>query len=108
MSIVISKNGRNAQIVERSNVEKEDFLQEYIHNNPEVIPIYEIQEDKKLYIARREFPTHSGPIDALAVDEVGNIFVIETKLYKNTDKRTVVAQSFLILMRKVMNPSLID
>lgn len=93
MSIVISKNGREAQIVERSNVDKEDFLQEYIHNNPEVIPIYEIQEDKKLYIARREFPTNSGPIDALAVDEVGNIYVIETKLYKNPDKRTVVAQA---------------
>lgn len=93
MSIVISKNGREAQIVERSNVDKEDFLQEYIHNNPEVIPVYEIQEDRKLYIARREFPTNSGPIDALAVDEIGNIYVIETKLYKNPDKRTVVAQA---------------
>lgn len=58
-----------------------------------MIPIYEIQEDKKLYIAKREFSTNSGPIDALAVDEIGNIFVIETKLYKNPDKRTVVAQA---------------
>ena len=93
MSIVISKNGREAKIVERSNVDKENFLQDYIHNNPEVIPVYEIQEDKKLYIAKREFPTNSGPIDALAVDEIGNIYVIETKLYKNPDKRTVVAQA---------------
>ncbi len=93
MSIVItSKNGQSA-IVEKSSVAKEDFLQEFIHNNPEVIPIYEIEEDRKLLIVRREFPTHSGPIDALAVDELGNLYVIETKLFKNADKRTVVAQA---------------
>ena len=65
MSILISKNGKGAQILEKSSVDKEDFLQEYIHNNPEVIPIYEIQVDKKLYVAKREFPINSGPIDAL-------------------------------------------
>jgi hypothetical protein len=40
----------------------------------------------------REFPTTSGPIDALAVDQFGNIYLIETKLYKNPDKRLVLAQ----------------
>lgn len=93
MSIVISKNGRDAQIIQKSDIEKEDFLQEYIHNNPGAIPIYEILEDRKLYVAKREFPTNSGPIDALAVDDAGNIYVVETKLYKNSDKRTVVAQA---------------
>src|SRR5690606_839812 len=34
----------------------------------------------------------SGPIDALGVDQNGHIYLIETKLYKNPDKRTVVAQ----------------
>lgn len=32
-------------------------------------------------------------IDALAVDKDGDIYVVETKLYKNPDKRTVVAQA---------------
>ncbi len=44
-----------------------------MNNNPTVIPIYEIQEDKKLYVAKREFSTTSGPIDALAVDEVEHL-----------------------------------
>ena len=40
----------------------------------------------------REFPTQAGPIDILAVDELGTLYVIETKLYRNPDKRNVVAQ----------------
>ena len=40
----------------------------------------------------REFPTTSGPIDALAVDADGDVYLIETKLYKNADKRRVIAQ----------------
>ena len=41
----------------------------------------------------REFSTESGPIDALAIDKDGDIYVVETKLHKNPDKRTVVAQA---------------
>lgn len=59
MGIVISQNGRNAKIIEKSEFEKEDFLQDYIHNNPEAIPIYELQDDRRLYVAKREFPTNS-------------------------------------------------
>lgn len=93
MSIIISKKGKKSQKLEKSDFEKEDYLQDYIHNNPESIPIYEIQEDKKLFVAKREFPTNAGPIDALAFDKDGDIYIVETKLYKNPDKRTVVAQS---------------
>jgi len=93
MTIVISQDGKNAQVIEKSKIQTESFLQEYIHNNPGVIPIYEIEENKKLFIAKREFPTNSGPIDALAIDDSGNIYIVETKLYKNPDKRLVVAQA---------------
>ena len=93
MSIIISKKGQNTRILAKSDFQKENNLQEYIHNNPESIPIYELKEDKKLYIAKREFPTNSGPIDALAFDKDGDIYIVETKLYKNPDKRTVVAQA---------------
>ncbi|MCD6149319.1 hypothetical protein J7J13_00855 [bacterium] len=93
MSIIISKQGHNAQKLEKSDFEKEDYLQNYIHNNPESIPIYELKEDKRLFVAKREFPTNAGPIDALAMDKDGDIYIIETKLYKNPDKRTVVAQA---------------
>lgn len=93
MSIIISQDGKNAQKIDKSDFEKEGYLQNYIHENPESIPVYEIDEDKKLFVVAREFSTESGTIDALAIDKDGDIYVVETKLYKNSDKRTVVAQA---------------
>lgn len=93
MTILITQKGKDAQKIEKSYFKKEDRLQEYIYNYPEAIPIYELQEDKRLFVAKREFPTHSGPIDALAIDQIGDIYIVETKLYKNPDKRTVIAQA---------------
>lgn len=93
MAIIISRDGKNAKKIDKEDFAKEGYLQNYIHENPESIPVYEIEEDKKLFVVAREFPTESGPIDALAIDKDGDIYVVETKLYKNPDKRTVVAQS---------------
>jgi len=92
MAIIISKNGKNAVKVDKSNFDLEDHLQQYIYDNPESIPLYDIKENIRLIILAREFSTKSGPIDALGVDKDGEIYLIETKLYKNPDKRTVVAQ----------------
>jgi len=93
MAIIISKNGKNAVRVEKSSFDKEDFLQQYIYENPESIPLYDIKEDIQLLILAREFPTHSGPIDALGIDKDGEIYIVETKLFRNPDKRTVIAQA---------------
>lgn len=92
MAIIISKRGQNATRVERTRFEREDYLQEYILQNPESIPLYDIEEDIRLLILAREFATDSGPIDVLGVDKEGEIYLVETKLYKNPDKRQVVAQ----------------
>ncbi len=91
MSIIISKEGNQAMRLDKIPFEKEDFLQDYIHNNPESIPVYEIQEDKRLFVSAREFPTESGLIDALAIDKDGDIYIVKTKLYKNSEKRVVLA-----------------
>lgn len=93
MAIIITKEGKHAQKIEQSNFEQEDHLQRYIYDNPESIPLYEIDEDIRLLILVREFATESGPIDALGVDAGGNVYIVETKLYKNPDKRLVVAQA---------------
>ena len=93
MAIIVSKSGKNAQKVERSKIEQEDYLQQYTLDNPEVIPLYDIKEDIRLLILAREFSTNSGPIDAIGIDRDGEIYIVETKLYKNPDKRTVVAQA---------------
>jgi hypothetical protein len=93
MAMIISKNGKCMQKIDKSNFINEDYMQEYIQNNPDAIPVYEIQKDKKLFVAKRELKTNSGPIDALAVDGDGDIYIVETKLQKNSDRRKVVAQA---------------
>ena len=94
MPIIVSKTGlSSATVVDKSHFEKERHLQEYIHQHPEAIPVYDIQKDKRLFVAAREFATTSGPIDALAVDKDGDVYIVETKLYANPDKRRVVAQA---------------
>ena len=93
MTIIVSEKGKNAQIIEPTGFKQENSLQKYIHNYPESIPIYEIKEDKKLFIISREFSTNSGSIDAIGVDRDGDVYIIETKLHKNPDKRTVIAQA---------------
>lgn len=92
MSLIISENGQNAERLSPSGFDQENYLQQYIYKNPDAVPVYEIDEDIRLLILAREFNTQSGPIDALGVDQNGDIYLIETKLYKNPDKRTVVAQ----------------
>jgi hypothetical protein len=92
MAIIITKKGSKATKIDPSQFPQEDSLQEYIFNNPESVPIYDIRDDIKLLIIAREFATASGPIDAVGIDNVGDIYLIETKLYKNPDKRQVVAQ----------------
>jgi uncharacterized protein (DUF736 family) len=92
MSIIISQDGKNAVRLQRTIIEKEDYLQQYIYDNPESLPLHELKEDIHLLILSREFPTSSGPIDALGVDADGDLYIIETKLYKNADKRRVLAQ----------------
>jgi hypothetical protein len=92
MAIIISKMGKDAKKIERSSFEQEDYLQRYMYENTDILPLYDIKEDIRLLIVAREFPTNCGAIDALGIDNDGNIYIIETKLYKNPDKRLVVAQ----------------
>lgn len=92
MSIIISQDGKNAVRLQRTVIEQEGYLQQYIYDNPESLPLHELKDDLQLLILSREFPTTSGPIDALGVDADGDLYIIETKLYKNPDKRRVLAQ----------------
>ena len=93
MSILISKKGEEAKWVESSSFTKEEDLQKYIENNPHSIPLSNYKEDTELLIICREFQTtHGEYIDHVGVDKDGEIYLIETKLYKNSDKRHVVSQ----------------
>ncbi|MDR3298276.1 MAG: hypothetical protein LBT19_02850 [Candidatus Nomurabacteria bacterium] len=93
MAILVTEDNKNGKVINESRFQLEDNLQEYVKDNPDIIPLYEIEEDTRLFVAAREFTTDSGPIDALGFDNKGNIYVVETKLFRNPDKRTVVAQA---------------
>jgi hypothetical protein len=94
MTIIVSKkDSRSADVVNKSDFAQERNLQDYICDHPESIPIYELREDKRLLVAARELRTDSGPVDAFGVDQDGDLYIVETKLYRNPDKRTVVAQA---------------
>ena len=92
MTIIVSKNGKDAKKIESSQIEEEDYLQDYVLENPEIIPVSDIDVGTRLLVLTREFPTQVGPIDAIGIDQLGHVYIIETKLYKNPDKRKVVAQ----------------
>lgn len=86
MTIIISKEGKNAKQIEPSEFENEDYLQRYVSNNPQCLPL-----NTNLNSIEREFQTSAGPIDILARDE-NDVYIIETKLFKNPTRRDVLAQ----------------
>lgn len=91
MGVLLIKAGE-AKKLDLKAVSDERQLQKYIVENPECLPTDEIEEGLRLVVVAREFASGSGPIDALGLDEDGAVYVIETKLYRNADKRRVVAQ----------------
>jgi hypothetical protein len=92
MSIIVVRPGIPAHRVERTVIQHESYLQQYIDEHPDTLPFDQLKPDAKILVLLREFPTVSGPVDAFAVDADGDVYLIETKLYKNPDKRLVVAQ----------------
>jgi len=92
MSIIVVRPGMPAHRVERTVIQQESYLQQYIDEHPDTLPFDQLKPDAKILVLLREFPTVSGPVDAFAVDADGDAYLIETKLYKNPDKRLVLAQ----------------
>ncbi len=97
MVIIVAKNGKDLKVLRRSEIRLEQDLQDYVYNNPEVLCISEIKgEDKRFITLVKEFPVYIGQsarsLDILGIDEDGDIYLIETKLYRNPDKRRIIAQ----------------
>lgn len=92
MAIIISKKGKNAVRLEKESFKQEQDLQKYIYDNPDSLPLNQIKEDVYFLVVDREFPISVGSIDVLQIDSEGDIYIIETKLYRNPDKRVVLSQ----------------
>jgi hypothetical protein len=72
----------------------EEWLQRLIYQHPCLLPVSFFDESfSPLISVGREIQTPSGYIDNLYVSPVGRLTLVETKLWKNSEKhRTVVAQ----------------
>ena len=92
MAIIVQREGERAKIISESRFPNEAELQRYVYENPEVLPISDIKEDAQFTVLDKETPAGTGYIDILGVDSDGELYIIETKLYKNSDKRKVLAQ----------------
>ncbi len=73
----------------------ENWLQDLIHHHPEIIPMGDIEPGLgELVAAAREIPCRHGFIDNLYITPVGDIVLVETKLWRNAQmRREVVAQA---------------
>ena len=73
---------------------QENWLQKLIHNNPQVLPIDEIESGfAPLISLGREISTSVGYIDNLYISPNGYLTIVETKLWRNPEaKREVVGQ----------------
>ena len=90
MAIIVIED-RKVLTSEKADFEREkleEFLRTSIADNPEIIDLKELDENLRTFIVGTEFDS----IDVLGIDQYGNIYIIETKLFKNPDKRHVVAQ----------------
>ena len=93
MTIIVSKNGKKFEKIENTDFILEDKLQALVHENEIMKKIkFSPDEDLTLLTLAREFSTTSGPADVIAIDAEGNIYIIETKLKKNSDRREILAQ----------------
>lgn len=87
--LVLNKEKNKIEKVEVSKFDKESELQDIIKKHPEVLSI---PTNGSIVPLVKEFPTSTGQVDLIAFDEGGRIYIIETKLQRNYDKRGALAQ----------------
>lgn len=92
--MVISNEEGVIDRLDEEDYENEEEMQEYIENNPEVVPLHEVKEDTEFSVIAREYTVDGEYVDAIILDEDGDVYIIETKLENNSDKRQVMAQAF--------------
>ena len=90
--------GENTTVLERVPLDErqfqENWLQNLIDNNPQLLPIDDIESGfAPLISVGREIATSVGYIDNLFISTSGYITLVETKLWRNPEaKREVVGQ----------------
>ena len=91
MMIVVKRDGVTIS-VKSEQFPSEDHLRELLLNNITLIPVEDISDDSYIIASCKEFPVSDGSIDVLALGNEGGIYLIETGLYRNPEKRKVLSQ----------------
>ncbi|MEA2020770.1 MAG: hypothetical protein U9M98_03620 [Patescibacteria group bacterium] len=89
------KNNKKWEAYNQRGYRNEAELQEIIYEDPSIIPIHEISEDRKeIKVAIKEFGLPgAGSSDIIGIDEDGKITIIEAKLAANAEiRRKVIGQ----------------
>lgn len=73
---------------------KEKWLQKFIFENPQSLPVNEVEPVfSPLIPICRELPTDAGPVDVLFINQDGLLTLVECKLWDNPEaRRTVIGQ----------------
>ncbi|PAL22805.1 hypothetical protein [Sphingopyxis sp. GW247-27LB] len=96
---VLISNGNNRSALTRirlgNGLHDESWLQTLIHDHPAILPISDIEPGfGDLIAVAREVPCGHGYIDNLYLTPSGDIVLVETKLWRNSQmRREVVAQA---------------
>ena len=100
--IVIVSGGRPTALqrvslgsTDHKGEEREAFIQNLVHEHPEVIPMADIAPPfMPLISVCKELPTSAGPLDNLWLTPDGGIVLGECKLFRNPEaRRQVIAQA---------------
>lgn len=97
--VILDSEGHHPELLQRINLgagtHSEDWLQKLIFERTELLPIHDIEPGfGELVSVAREAPCGHGFIDNLYVTPVGDIVLVETKLWRNVQaRREVVAQT---------------
>lgn len=93
--VIVRKEGKIVDLQMKSFADEEDLRKLLLENLNQIIHCRDFGEgDEELTAWRTEFPLNVGSIDLLAVGNCGGIYLIETKLFKNPERRKVIAQVF--------------
>ena len=93
--VIVRKENKVVDLQMKSFADEEELRGQLLENFNQIIRCKDFSEiDEKFIVWRTEFPLSVGSIDLLAVGDGGGIYLIETKLFKNPDRRKVIAQVF--------------
>lgn len=88
MKLFVKEGDKFTEIASRP-LRQETELQELLEQHSNLIPL-ELDPHR---VVVREFHTAAGPIDHLVLDARAQLLVVETKLAKNAERRSVVGQA---------------